>query len=160
VTQQSGISVIDARYLQQFEIRPHYSPLDVMIVLDSNLHFDNCSIDGVKRTDDLAIRECCTTMITISTMERHLFIIHLLISDQMNMLLASCLTHIHPLYRLLMPITHSPYWTNEGATISLLGETGTCNWFNFTRNGIVQYHAYAKRTLNIRDVIIPNRRLQ
>jgi hypothetical protein len=72
------------------------------------------------------------------------------------MLLASSLPPAHPMYRLLMPITHSPYWTNEGGTISLFGQTGFCQWFNFTRKGIVQYHAYAKRTLNIRDSVIPN----
>ena len=156
---ESHRHVIDARYLQQFEIRPHYSPLDVMVVLNGDLHFDHCRISGVKRTDDLAIRECITTVFTMATLDRHLFTIHLLISDQFNMILASSLPPTHPMYRLLMPIAHSPYKVNESASISLLGETGFCQWFNFTRKGIGQYFAHVKRTFRIRDVVIPNRRL-
>lgn len=158
VTQQSQRCVIDARYLKQFEIRPHYSPLDVVLVLNSNLHFDYCRISGVKRIDDLAIRECITTIFTISTIERHLFNIHLLISDQFCMLLASSLQPTHPFYRLLRPMAHSPYKANETASILLLGQTGLCQWLNFTRKGLGQYFAHVKRTFRIRDVLMPNRK--
>jgi len=159
VTQLRHRHVIDARYLQQFEIRPHYSPLDVMVVLNGDLHFDYCRINGVKRTDDLAIRECITAVFTMATLDRHLFNIHLLISDQFNMLLASGLPPTHPMYRLLMPIAHSPYKVSEIASISLLGQTGVCQWFNFTRKGIGEYLAHVKCSFRIRDVVIPNRRL-
>lgn len=63
----------------------------------------------------------------------------------------------NPVYRLLIPVTHDPYAVNESASIALLGQTGACNWFNFTRKGLVQYYESTKRHLKIRDLLIPKR---
>lgn len=69
--------VIDTRYLKQFEVRDGYSRLDCLIVLDEHMRFHYCKINGRKRVDDLAIRECMTAIATIITLEKHLFQIHL-----------------------------------------------------------------------------------
>ena len=80
-------------------------------------------------------------------------------SSSMNHLAKLLQKIMNPIHRLLMPVAHSPYKINESASISLLGKTGACQWFNFTRKGLGQYFAHVKRTFLIRDVLIPNRRL-
>jgi hypothetical protein len=154
VTQKYNKYVIDTRYLQQFEIRDGYSNLNCVIYLNDKMHFDYCKIDGKKRTDDFAIRECVTAILSIITVEKHLYQVHLLISDNFNLLLNE-IEKTNPIYRLLIPITHNPYNVNEIASIALLGQTGVCNWFNFTRNGLEQYYEYTKQNFKIRDFLIP-----
>ena len=154
VTRKKNKYVIDTRYLQQFEIREGYSRLDCIIYLDDKMHFDYCKINGQKRTDDFAIRECITAIATIITIEKHLFKIHFLISDKFNLLLAT-MDKTSPIYRILIPITNDPYTVNESASISLLGQTGVCSWFNFTRNGLKQYYEYTKENFKIRELLIP-----
>jgi hypothetical protein len=82
--------------------------------------------------------------------------IHFLISDNFNLLL-NTLDKKNSVYRLLIPITHSQYNAVEISSISLLGHTGFCNWFNFTRNGILEYIDYTKRNFKIRDFLIPTK---
>lgn len=154
ITQKNNRHVIDTRYLQKFEIREEYSKLNTFIYLDDNLHFDYCKINGIKRTDSLAIRECITAITTIVTIEKHALQIHFLISDKFNLLLDT-LDKTNPIYRILIPITHSPYSVNEAASITLLGQTGLCNWFNFTRTGLKQYNDFVKQNFKIRDFLIP-----
>jgi hypothetical protein len=145
---------IDTRHLQQFEIREGYSKLDTIVYLDDNLEFDYCYINGLKRTDDFAIRECITAIYTISTVENHLFKIHLFVSEKFNLLL-NTVDKANPIYRIMTPITHNPYFNNEGGANSLLGPTGFCTWFNLTRNGLGQYYEYTKQNFKIRDFLIP-----
>jgi hypothetical protein len=154
VTQKKNKCVIDTRYLQQFEIREGYSKLDCIIYLDDAMHFDYCKINGQKRTDDLAIRECITSITTIATIEKHLFQVHLLVSGKFNLLLATMDKTI-PIYRILIPITNDLYTGNECASIALLGQTGFCTWFNLTRNGLKQYYEYVNKFFKIRDFLIP-----
>ena len=117
------------------------------------MKFDYCKIKGHKRTDDFAIRECVTAIVTI---EKHLFQIHFQISDKFNILL-NTVDKTNPIYRILIPITKDPYTVNEAASISLLGQSGVCNWFNLTKKGIEQYYKYTKRNLKIRDFLIPKK---
>jgi hypothetical protein len=154
------IYVIDTRYLTKFETRNGYSDLDIIIYLDNCLHFDYCIIKGQtndKRKDDLAIRECITAIFTIITIEKHLFNIHFLLSDQFNTLLNTITDKTNPIYRILIPITYKPFGVNEAASIVLLGHTGVCSWFNFTRKGLTQYYNYAKDNLKIRDFLVPSK---
>lgn len=153
-TKKKNKYVIDTRYLQQFEIREGYSKLDCIIYLDDTMHFDYCKINGQKRIDDLAIRECITAITTIVTLEKHAFKVHFLISDKFNILL-NTVDKTSPIYRILIPVTNNPYQINESASITLLGQTGFCYWFNFTRNGLTQYHDYVKQNFKIRDFLIP-----
>ena len=148
--------VIDTRYLQQFDIRPGYSRLDTVVYLDNDLHFDYCKINGEKRTDEFAIRECMTAIVTVATVENHLFKVHLLITDITNTLLNQ-MSKSNPLYRILIPFTNDAYTSHEIGSISLLGETGFCSMFNFTREGLVQYYEYVKQTFNFRDFLTPKR---
>jgi hypothetical protein len=146
--------VIDAQYLQQFEIRKGYSNLNCIIYLDNKMHFDYCKINGQKRSDDFAIRECITAMTTIVTMKQHLFEIHFLISDNFHLLLNE-IDKSNPIYRVLIPTTSNTYKVTENGVITLFGQTGFCSWFNVTRDGLVQYYNYTKQTFKIRDVLIP-----
>ena len=145
---------IDTRYLQQFEIRDGYSKLDTVVYLNDNMQLDYCKINGKKRTDELAIRECITAIATIVTIEQHLFKIHFLVADKFNVLL-NTLDKSNPMYRILIPTTNEPYSANDVASIALLGETGFCNWFNLTRKGLTQYYEYVKENFFIRDLLIP-----
>jgi hypothetical protein len=154
VTKNKNKYVIDARYLKQFEIREGYSNLDCVIYLDEKMKFDYCKIKGQKRTDDFAIRECITAISTISTIEKHAFQIHFLITDKFNLLL-NTVDKTNPVYRILIPITNKPYTVNEYASISLLGPTGFCVSFNLTRKGLGQYYEYTKQKFKIRDFLIP-----
>jgi hypothetical protein len=156
VTKRNNAFVIDTRYLQQFEIRDGYSKLDAIVYLDNALRFDYCKINGKRRTDDLAIRECVAAITTIVTIEKHLFCVHLLVSDRFNILL-NALDKSNPMFRILTPITNDPYTVGERSSIALLGQTGVCNWFNFTRTGLCQYYEHAKRTFIIRDFLIPKK---
>ena len=154
VTKKKHKYVIDTRYLKQFEIREGYSKLDCVIYLDEKMNFDYCKINGQKRTDDFAIRECITAISTIVILEKHAFQIHFLVSDKFNLLL-NTIDKNNPIYRILIPITNNPYKVNENASISLLGQTGVCCWFNFTRKGLGQYNEYTKQNFKIRDFLIP-----
>jgi len=152
--------IIDTRYLRQFETRDEYSHLDVIIYLDNDLHFNYCIINGnfkELRNDDFALRECITAISTIKTIEKHLFNVHFFLSDQFNILLNTISDKKNPIYRILIPITNNPYEVNDSASISLLGQTGICTWFNFTRKGLKQYYDYAKTNFNIRDFLIPKK---
>jgi hypothetical protein len=146
--------VIDTRYLQQFDIRPGYSKLDTVVYLNNDLHFDYCKINGEKRTDEFAIRECMTAIFTVATVENHLFKLHLLVADITNTLLNK-LPKSNPLYRILIPFTHDTYTAHENSSISLFGETGFCSMFNFTRDGVVQYYEYVKQNFNFREFLTP-----
>ena len=148
--------MIDTRYLKQFEIREGYSKLDCIIYLDEKMKFAYCKINGQKRTDDFAIRECITAIITIATLEKHLFQIHFLVSDKFNSLL-NTVDKTNPIYRILIPITNNPYKINESASISLLGQSGFCCLFNFTRKGLGKYYEYTKQKFKIRDFLIPRK---
>lgn len=154
ITKKKDKHVIDIQYLKQFETREGYSKLNCIIYLDDEMRFDYCKIDGQKRTDDFAIRECITGIVTVTTIENHLFKIHFLISDQFNSLL-NMLDKTTNIYRVMIPLTNDPYRATESSAIALFGQTGFCNWFNFTRNGIKQYFGYTKRNFKIRDFIIP-----
>ena len=156
ITKTKKQYVIDTRYLQKFEIRDGYSKLDTIVYLDDKMHFGYCKINGIRRTDDLAIRECVAAVFTIMTIEKHLFTIHLLISDQSNILLNTT-DRSTPVYRILTPFTHDPYSINESGSITLLGQTGVCNWFNFTRAGLGQYYESTMRDFKIRDLLIPKK---
>jgi hypothetical protein len=156
VTKTKNHYVVDARYLKQFEIRDGYSKLDVIVYLDNALQFDYCKINGKIRADDLAIRECITVAYAIAAIERHLICVHLLVSDQINMVLAS-LDRSNPIYRILTPITNDPYLASEAASVGLFGQTGICNWSNFTRAGVCQYYEHVKRDFKIRDFLIPKK---
>jgi hypothetical protein len=145
---------IDTRYLQQFEIRDGYSKLDTVVYLDDKMQFDYCKINGQKRTDELAIRECITAIINVVAIEKHLFQIHFLVADKLNILLDT-LDKSNPVYRILIPITNDPYTINEFASNSLLGPRGVCSWFNFTQKGLKQYFEYVKENFLIRDFLIP-----
>jgi hypothetical protein len=96
-------------------------------------------------------------MSTIITLEKHAFYIHFLLSDQFNTLLNTMNDKTNPIYRILIPVTNDPYGINEVASISLLGQTGVCVWFNFTRKGLEQYYNYAKQNLKIRDFLVPSK---
>lgn len=156
VTKKKNKYVIDTRYLQQFEVREGYSKLNCIIYLDDEQHFDYCKINGHKRIDDLAICECITAISTIITLEYHLFKIHILIGDKFNLLL-NTLERTNPIYRILIPTTHSTYDVIEIGAITLLGQTGFCNFFNFTRKGLEQYYEYIKLNFKIRDILIPKK---
>jgi hypothetical protein len=153
ITKKKRNYIIDTRYLRNFEIRKRHSNLDCVVYLDNNLHFDYCKIKGKKRIDDFAIQECITALVTIVTLENHAFQIHFLVSDKFNLLL-NTLDKKNPVYRLMIPFMHNPYLINESASISLLGQTGLCNWFNFTRNGLSQYYDYVKKNFKIRNLLM------
>lgn len=116
------------------------------------MRFDYCEINGQRRTDDLAIRECITAISTIITIEKHLFQIHILFTDKFNVLLNG-IEKTHPIYRLLIPIANDVYSATESAAIVLLGQTGFCYWFNFTRKGLIQYHDFTRKNFKIRDLL-------
>jgi hypothetical protein len=154
VSKKENKYVIDTQYLKTFEIRKGYSNLDCIVYLNDKLQFEYCEINGVKRLDDLAIRECITAMTTIGTIEKHLFEIHLLISDKFNSFLNQ-MNKSNTIYRLLIPVTNDPYSINEFGSISLLGKRGICSFYNLTRKGLKQYYKYTKQNFKIRDLLIP-----
>jgi len=153
-----NVYVICTRHLKQFEIREGYSNLDCVVYLDDTMEFDYCEIGGNKRTDELAIRECITAITTMVQIEEHLGKVHFATSDKFNVLLHT-LDKKNPVHRLLLPITHKPYSANESGAISLLGQTGLCTWFNFTRKGVGQCFEYAINKFNIRDTLIPKKNI-
>ena len=77
------------------------------------------------------------------------------ITDITNTLLNQ-MTKSNPLYRILIPFTYEVYQSHESASISLLGETGFCSMFNFTREGVVQYYEYVKQNFDFREFLTPN----
>jgi len=154
VTRKDDRYIIDARHLQQFETRKGYSKLKCVIYLDDNLQFYYCKINGKRRMDNFAIRECLTAIFTILTIEKHFFGIHLLIANKFNVLLER-LDKSNPIYRLLLPITNDPYSAVENSSVTLLGERGFCNMFNFTQRGLVDYWEFFQRTFNLREHLIP-----
>ena len=155
VSEYNGKYVIDMRHLKQFEVKQGYSSLNCIVYLDDDLCFDYCKINRQKRTDDFAIRECMTALITVITIEKHLFSTHFIVSDKFNMLLYDNLDKVNPIYRVILPTSNNPYSINELASVTLLRETGLNLWFNFTRNGLKEYYEYVKRKFCIREYLIP-----
>jgi hypothetical protein len=154
ITYKKNKCVIDMRYLSQFEVKKGYSTLNCIVYLDDKHKFDYCKINGQKRTDDFAIRECLTAIITIITYEHHLLNVHLIITDNLNILLDT-LDKKNFIYRLLIPTKNDVYSVNEMSLITLFGKTGMCDWLNFTRNGIIQYCEYVKQNFNFRRFLTP-----
>ena len=154
VSKKGNKYVIDTQYLKTFEIRKGYTNLDCIVYLNDKLQFEYCEINGVKRLDDLAIRECITAMTMIGTIEKHLFEIHFLISDKFNSFLNK-MNKSNPIYRVLIPMTNDPYSINETVSIALFGKSGLCSYYNLTIKGLKQYYKYTKQNFKIRDLLIP-----
>jgi hypothetical protein len=136
--------ILNTHKLSKYEIRKGYSNLKTLVCLNADLSFKYCEV-GEKRyfADspgiDFAVRECITAIMTLITIEKHLFNIHMSVNDKMNAILETQLIKIHPVRRLLGMYSNRPYFQQEFATVSLLGPKGLSNVFNLTHKGVIDY---------------------
>ncbi len=130
--------------LSKYENRPGYSSLKTAVCLNADLSFKYCEVGEKRYFADspgihFAVRECMTAILTLITLEKHLFGMHYLVVDKMNTLIEVGLTQSHPVRRLLGMYSNRPYITQENSVLSLLGTTGVPLVFNLTQNGVISY---------------------
>jgi len=136
--------ILNTYKLSKYEIRKGYSNLKTAVCLNADLSFKYCEV-GDKRyfanspEIDFAVRECMTAIITLITLEKHLFGMHYLVVDKMNTLIEVNLSQTHPVRRLLGMYANKPYITQENSVLSLLGTRGVPLVFNLTQNGVMNY---------------------
>ena len=147
--------VLSTKKLSKYEIRPGYSTLNTLVCLNKDLSFKYCEVGEKRYLSDspgieFAVRECMTAIITLLTIEKHLFNIHMLVNDKMNTLIEINLTESHPIRRLLGMYANRPYIQQEFATLSLFGLRGLGSSFNLTQKGILDYLTDYSASHNIR----------
>jgi hypothetical protein len=154
-TTSDAFTGIDLTHLSRFERRVGYADLGVRIHLAEGRVAavdvpDAASSLGSRRAaldDDRAIRRCTSALLTSATVEMHLASIHLALSDRICTLLRA-VPKSHAVRRLLLPLTNSPFLTNELAVSFLIGPRGVCDWTNFTQRGVLDIAAHATANLD------------